>query len=57
MANSRRMSSLTRRYFLQVTGAGAVTATAIGGFGRNAAAQRGPFVWISPRGTVEVLDD
>ncbi len=57
MANSQAKSSLTRRYFLQVTGAGAVTATALGGFGRKAAAQRGPFVWLSPRGTVEVLDD
>lgn len=45
-----------RRTFLKVTAAGAVAATTVG-FGRGVRAARGPFVWISPRGTVEVLDD
>ena len=44
-------------YFLQVTAAGTVSAVALGVTARRALAQRGPFVWISPRGTVEVLDD
>ncbi len=51
--------AMGRRYFLQVTGAGAVVATALGAgamFPRAAAAAR-PFTWISPRGTLEVLDD
>lgn len=49
----------TRRYFLQVTAGGAVAATALGGSGlmSRAFAQYDPFVWISPRGTLEVLDD
>jgi NitT/TauT family transport system substrate-binding protein len=47
---------MSRRTFLQVSAAGVVTATALGG-ARKAYAQRGPFTWISPRGTVEVLDD
>jgi NitT/TauT family transport system substrate-binding protein len=50
--------SMTRRYFLQVTGAGVVSATALGGsaFRANAAPYE-KFTWISPRGTLEVLDD
>ena len=49
---------MNRRYFLQVTGAGLVTATALGASGFKAKAEPyGKFTWISPRGTLEVLDD
>jgi NitT/TauT family transport system substrate-binding protein len=49
---------MTRRTFLQVTGAGVVTATALGGSALRAnAATYEKFTWISPRGTLEVLDD
>lgn len=49
---------LDRRYFLQVTAGGAVIATALGAGGRRAVAEPyGTFTWISPRGTLEVLDD
>ncbi len=48
---------IDRRYFLKVTGAGAVTATALGGALRPAFAQDKSITWISPRGTLEVLDD
>ncbi|WP_442582410.1 ABC transporter substrate-binding protein [Mesorhizobium sp. ASY16-5R] len=49
---------MTRRTFLQVTGAGVVTATAFGGSALRAnAAGYEKFTWISPRGTLEVLDD
>ncbi|PSJ54831.1 ABC transporter substrate-binding protein [Kumtagia ephedrae] len=52
--------AMSRRYFLQVTGTGLVTATALGTsglFGRAEAAPYEKFTWISPRGTLEVLDD
>ncbi|WP_210320216.1 ABC transporter substrate-binding protein [Pseudaminobacter soli (ex Zhang et al. 2022)] len=49
---------MSRRYFLQVTGAGVVTATALGASAfRASAAGYDKFTWISPRGTLEVLDD
>lgn len=49
---------MNRRTFLQVTGAGVVTATALGGSAlRASAAPYEKFTWISPRGTLEVLDD
>jgi NitT/TauT family transport system substrate-binding protein len=49
---------MSRRYFLQVTGAGVVTATALGASAfRASAAAYEKFTWISPRGTLEVLDD
>ena len=57
---NRPPRGVSRRYFLQVTAAGAVTATALGagGFIRPArAAAYDKFTWISPRGTLEVLDD
>jgi NitT/TauT family transport system substrate-binding protein len=51
-------AGMNRRYFLQVTGAGLVTATALGGSSFKAKAEPyGKFTWISPRGTLEVLDD
>jgi NitT/TauT family transport system substrate-binding protein len=46
----------SRRTFLQVSGAGALSATVLGGGARSARAA-GAVTWISPRGTVEVLDD
>lgn len=53
--------NVSRRYFLRVTGSGAVVATALGGSALlSASAQAKPynnFTWISPRGTLEVLDD
>ncbi len=55
-----RNEGLSRRTFLQVTGSGVVTATALGTFGvlsPAAAEPYGTFTWISPRGTLEVLDD
>ena len=48
---------MNRRTFLTVSAAGVVTATALGGIGRAAAAPYSKFTWISPRGTLEVLDD
>lgn len=52
--------SISRRNFLQVSAAGAVTAAALcSGLGSRAAYAKGydKFTWISPRGTIEVLDD
>ncbi len=48
---------MSRRTFLQVSAAGVVTATALGGIGGATAAPYSKFTWISPRGTLEVLDD
>lgn len=53
---------VTRRKFLQVSGAGVVTATSLGGgLIRPSAALAEPYsgkhTWISPRGTIEVMDD
>jgi NitT/TauT family transport system substrate-binding protein len=48
---------LDRRYFLQVSAAGVVTATALGQGRRASAEPYDTFTWISPRGTLEVLDD
>jgi NitT/TauT family transport system substrate-binding protein len=48
---------ISRRTFLQVSAAGVVTATALGRVGRAFAAGYDKFTWISPRGTLEVLDD
>jgi NitT/TauT family transport system substrate-binding protein len=46
-----------RRTFLQVSAAGVVTATVLGAVGRASAAPYSKFTWISPRGTLEVMDD
>lgn len=48
---------MSRRTFLQVSAAGVVTATALGGAGSANAAPYSKFTWISPRGSLEVLDD
>src|SRR5687768_6989372 len=50
-------TGMSRRTFLQVSAAGVVTAAALGGIGRASAAPYPKFTWISPRGTLEVLDD
>ena len=52
-------NTMSRRYFLQVTGSGAVVATALGSSGLwpRTAGAADTFTWISPRGTLEVLDD
>ncbi|MEM6460903.1 MAG: ABC transporter substrate-binding protein [Pseudomonadota bacterium] len=55
-------TGVTRRRFLQVSGAGVVTATAVGGgllspTRAHAASYDSPHTWISPRGTIEVMDD
>jgi NitT/TauT family transport system substrate-binding protein len=42
---------------LQVSAAGAVTATVFGGSRTASADLYSQFTWISPRGTLEVLDD
>lgn len=59
MKNFLFEGGLSRRRFLQISGAGVVTATAIGGGLLPAAAKsyQGQFTWISPRGTIEVMDD
>ena len=48
---------ISRRTFLQVSAAGVVTATSLGAVGRAMAAGYEKSTWISPRGTLEVLDD
>ena len=56
MVLNARQPVLTRRRLLQVTGAG----VALSGLGLRpglAAGYDRPFTWISPRGTLEVLDD
>ncbi len=57
MASFLTPGGMSRRTFLQVSAAGVVTATALGGVGRATAAPYTKFTWISPRGTLEVLDD
>ncbi|MEO1705226.1 MAG: ABC transporter substrate-binding protein, partial [Pseudomonadota bacterium] len=62
MKNLAKMPGLSRRKFLQVSGAGVVTATSLGGglmapTGAHAAPYSGTHTWISPRGTIEVMDD
>lgn len=57
MASFLTPGGMSRRTFLQVSAAGVVTATALGGIGGASAAPYSKFTWISPRGTLEVLDD
>jgi NitT/TauT family transport system substrate-binding protein len=59
-ANTERTpfsSGVSRRTFLQVSSAGAVTASVFGGSRTASADLYSQFTWISPRGTLEVLDD
>jgi NitT/TauT family transport system substrate-binding protein len=55
MNASANTYSITRRRLLTATAAG-VAITALGPTGR-ALAQQGPVRWVSPRGTLEVVDD
>jgi len=57
MASFFNPGGMSRRTFLQVSAAGLVTATTLGGIGRASAAPYSKFTWISPRGTLEVMDD
>lgn len=57
MTNHLLSAGMSRRTFLQVSAAGVVTATTLGGMGRAMAEPYGKFTWISPRGSLEVLDD
>ena len=62
MKNLTNQTGVSRRKFLQVSGAGVVTATAVGGgllstTAAQAAAYSSQHTWISPRGTIEVMDD
>lgn len=55
-------AGLSRRHFLQVSASGVVTSTVLGGSlmaagTAQAAPYKGPHTWISPRGTIEVMDD
>ena len=54
-----RPGQMDRRKFLQVTGSGAVAVSSFGAGALipGAAKAADPFTWISPRGTLEVLDD
>jgi len=59
MKDLLNMGGLSRRRFLQISGTGLVTATALGSGILPASAKPydGKFTWISPRGTIEVMDD
>jgi NitT/TauT family transport system substrate-binding protein len=61
MGTKKNLPGLSRRRFLQVSASGVVSATTLGGVSLSAtaayAAPYGEFTWISPRGTLEVLDD
>jgi NitT/TauT family transport system substrate-binding protein len=61
MGTNTTLRGLSRRRFLQVSASGVVTATTLGGLSLSAmsayASPYGEFTWISPRGTLEVLDD
>ena len=50
---------ISRRHFLEVTTKGTIAVSVLGAnsFIPTEAKAADPFVWISPRGTVEVLDD
>lgn len=54
-----RPGRMDRRRFLQVTSSGAVAVSSLGAGALlpRAARAADPFTWISPRGTLEVLDD
>ena len=62
MIASSNPSGLSRRHLLQVSASGVVTSTLLGGSllsasTADAAAYKGTHTWISPRGTIEVMDD
>lgn len=62
MSNPNDLAGLTRRHFLQVSSTGVVTSTLLGGglmsaTAAHAAPYKAAHTWISPRGTIEVMDD
>lgn len=61
MTNPSSLAGLSRRHFLQVSASGVVTSTVLGGsllpFSALANPYKGTHTWISPRGTIEVMDD
>ncbi|HEV7277390.1 MAG TPA: ABC transporter substrate-binding protein [Devosiaceae bacterium] len=57
MTKTIRPGGMSRRTFLQVSAAGVVTVTALGGVRSASAEPYSDFTWISPRGSLEVLDD
>ncbi|WP_172125217.1 MULTISPECIES: ABC transporter substrate-binding protein [unclassified Devosia] len=57
MTDKMLSGALSRRTFLQVSAAGIVGATTLGGIGAARAEPYRNFTWISPRGSLEVLDD
>lgn len=62
MHELERNGGMSRRLFLKVSGTGLVTVAALGGgllpaTTAEAAAYEKTFTWISPRGTIEVMDD
>ena len=62
MNSLKNNKGVTRRKFLQVSSAGVVTATSLGGgllapMAASAKPYAGKHTWISPRGTIEVMDD
>ena len=62
MTNHFDHTDTTRRHFLQISASGVITATAIGGSlltvtSAQAAAYKSSHTWLSPRGTIEVMDD
>jgi NitT/TauT family transport system substrate-binding protein len=62
MSNPIVPAGMTRRTLLQVSSTGLVTSTVLGGALllpslANAAPYKGSHTWISPRGTIEVMDD
>lgn len=62
MKDLNKQAGLSRRKFLQVSGAGVITVSTIGSGLLTATPAlakpySGAFTWISPRGTIEVMDD
>lgn len=62
MNNPTVPTGLSRRHFLQVSSTGVVTSTVLGASllspsSASAAPYKGTHTWISPRGTIEVMDD
>lgn len=58
LINNALQARMNRRKFLQVSGSGVVMASSLGATGLlPTTAHADTFTWISPRGTLEVLDD
>lgn len=59
MKDPLNQGGMSRRLFLNVSALGAVTVTALGSglLPAQAKPYQSKFTWISPRGTIEVMDD